>query len=699
MSVGQYLQGAAFFFLTFGLTGAAARLVVVRRLGGISSPARGLAFASLWIAGLSGAELLPAAATVLTRGTVLAVAAVELLAAALVAPARAAEDSRAEPPERSWLGRVSVVLATGGLVAVALFVLAYLIDNAATAPYGIDYASFQMPTLGRWIQSGSVWMNNQFVPLLQTNTYPNGGDLMFLAALLPWHDDALVRLINIPLYAMVGVSVYALARELGARRSASVLVALLVLSIQDVSSPALQDIKPDAFMLATFGAGLLFLVRHHRTARRPDLLLAGLGLGLAFGSRWYGISSVVVVLVVWGGGMLLARRPARELAADGARLCGVILLAGGFWLIRNWVVTGNPIYPVRVAALGFHAPADAVYKAWGFTVGHYLLRPHAFLHQLLPVYSYGIGAPGWILCGGAVLALVVAVASARRMRESRGVATAATVIALLVCAFGIVAAYIVTPSSAEGPPGNPLFAGVNARWVLAAAIPAAAAAAWMARRLGRFGLLVEAGALVGVGFGLHQQFHAVPGSRFAQSAAVLAVAAALAWLAIAGARRLAPSARRLAYGGAVAVAVAGAVVGGRLLQRRIDATRYAQVSPVPRWLVTEAPAGHRIGIAGVDAGPPAVWAAFGPRLRNRVGFIGPTDDHMLLEYTRRGPFLRALRRGRYDVVVLYRGEFPTDPFRDPSPFSTTTPAAQAIWLAQAGFRVLAWDGTSLVYGR
>ena len=202
------------------------------------------------------------------------------------------------------------MLAALGVGVLVFVVVAFLVAAARTAIEGDDYLTFTMPNLGRWIQSGSLWMSNQFTPLIQTGTYPNNGDLILLTGLLPWHNDALVRLVNLPLYALLGTGVYALARELGARRTASVLLAALVLSIQDVSLPALQDVKPDTFMLATVAIGMLFLVRHHRTRARSDLLLAGLGLGLAFGSRWYGISTVIVVLVVWGAAELVGSAPA-----------------------------------------------------------------------------------------------------------------------------------------------------------------------------------------------------------------------------------------------------------------------------------------------------------------------------------------------------------------------------------------------------
>ena len=163
----------------------------------------------------------------------------------------------------------SGALAALGVGVLVLVVVAFLVAAARTAIEGNDYLTFTMPNLGRWIQSGSLWMSNQFTPLIQTSTYPNNGDLILLTGLLPWHDDALVRLVNVPLYALLGTGVYALAREIGARRTASVLLAALVLSIQDVSLPALQDVKPDTFMLATLAIGILFLVRHHRPEPDP----------------------------------------------------------------------------------------------------------------------------------------------------------------------------------------------------------------------------------------------------------------------------------------------------------------------------------------------------------------------------------------------------------------------------------------------
>ena len=697
MPLGQYLLGVGFFVLTVGAVGVAAGLIVERRLNGLGHPARGLALALLWLAGVVAAMLIPAAATVLTRGTVLVTALVLLLAVVITVrprPAQAGPEITAAATEN----RVSLTLAGIGVVVLVIVVLAFLAGSARTAIEGNDYLTFTMPNLGRWIQTGSVWMSNQFTPLIQTSTYPNNGDLILLSGLLPWHDDALVRLVNLPLYVLLGAGVYALGRELGARRSASALMAALVLAIQDVSLPALADVKPDTFMLATLAVGMLFLVRHRRTRARSDLLLAGLGLGLAFGARWYGISTVVAVFVVWIGAELVGGRGVRALAADAGWLGAMVLAWGGFWLVRNWVVTGNPIYPVNVPALGLDAPRDPFIAAYNLTVLHYLLRPEEFVHHLLPLYRYGIGVPGWILAGSTLLALAVAIVVVRSSGSGERRMNAGIALALIAGAMVIVAAFVITPASAQGPPGEPVLAPGNARWALGAAIPAAAVGAWAATRLGRLGWIVELAAVVGIGVGAHQQFGHIPVRRFADAVVILAMLGAIVWIAIRIRRRPSPQDRRLALG-AAALLVAGAVALGAWIERRVDRTRYANADPALRWLVTAAPSGHRIGIAGVWIKLPPTWAAFGPRLANRVGYVGATVDHMLVQYARRPQFVSALRRGDYDLVVLGRGWYPLNPFTRSSPLSPTTVAQQAAWIRSAGYRLVAAGEEYLVYSR
>src|SRR5207302_8549581 len=202
-----------------------------------------------------------------------------------------------------------------------------------------------VPGVARWIQLGSMWQIDQFVPLLAHGDYPNTGDVVLLSAVLPFHDDFLLRLVFVPFLALTGVAVYALARELRAPAATAALFAAVAVALPNVSVDATVNTLPDTVFLFSFVGGVLFLPRHQRTGRTSELVLAGISLGLGFGTKWFGVSSVVATLVVWAGATLLAGRRAAAVARQGAALVGLIAATGGVWLLRNLLESGNPVFP------------------------------------------------------------------------------------------------------------------------------------------------------------------------------------------------------------------------------------------------------------------------------------------------------------------------------------------------------------------
>jgi hypothetical protein len=68
---------------------------------------------------------------------------------------------------------------------------------------------------------------------------------------------------------------------------------------------------------------------------------------------------------------------------------------------------------------------------------------------------------------------------------------------------------------------------------------------------------------------------------------------------------------------------------------------------------------------------------FGPHLDNRVAYVGPVVDGMLQEYSSSRALRSALRRGRYDLLLVGRGVVPRD----------GSQAEQ--WTRQAGYEVVA----------
>jgi Dolichyl-phosphate-mannose-protein mannosyltransferase len=651
MPLADYLTGLAFVCCTVGAAFLAGELVTRRRAGYLRGAPRVLAPALLGSAALIAAHLLPALVGAMSRWTALAVALALAVGASRLpsAPAPAAQQAP-EPAPPS--GRLSWALAGLALAALGVYTLAAAWRVSAEPTTDVDSITFHLPNIARWMQSGSVWQVDQFNPLLAPGNYPHNGDMLYTTFVQGWENDAFVRLAGLPFAALAGLAVYAIACELRAPRATAALAAACFAAMPVVALAATDGAKTDPVMLAAYGAGVLFLLRHWRLGGRFELVLAGLGLGMAFGTKWYGVTTVAAVVVVWLGALVLARRPRREAGLDALLLLAVIGLAGGFWLLRNLVESGSPVFPVAVEAFGltlFDAPRDVVRECVGYRIADYFTDLGVWREHIYPDYRANYGAPGAVIAVGALVALLIS--GLRRPREPR---------VLALCAASLIAAvaYTFTPYTAFGPKDDPILVGANTRWLVPALLLAAPVAAWAVGRAGRARPVLEALALVALTEGVRRGFGADAGDVIA-AAALAGAAAALTWLALAGVRRL-PRRTCVAAGAGLSVLAAGALVAlGFARQEEYNDGRYTREDPVITWLVENAPKGHRIGLAGVwgTATTSPVWPAFGERIGNEVAFVGPFVDGLLREYDSRAEWASAVRRGGYDLLVVGRGGY------------------------------------------
>ena len=680
MSAGDYLEGAIVFALVLGGSAVGAALLQQRRLGHLRGAPRLLALALLITLGVLAVHMVPAMLGLLSRGAVLAATALWALGASLVPAARSspAPEQPPIPAER----RVALGLAAVGAVFTAVFVTAMLLDQATLAPGSVDILNFHLPGIGEWIQTGSIWGVHNFLPDVSPGNYPNSGDVILLAAVLPWRSDFLSHLAIYPFLALTSVGIYALAAELRAPRSASVLAGCLALTLPVVAIPALVHGFPDAVLLFAFSTGIVFLIRHHRGGATCELVLAGLALGLAFGTKWYGVSSVAVVVAVWAVASLAAGRRLGAVARQGAALVGLIALVGGVWLLRNWIESGNPFFPVKVDPLGvtiFDAPRDVVRELGGFTIADYLGDPDAWREFILPQYRDALAAPGALLIAGVVAAAALLAAGWRRV-EQRGL-----VAALLGCTVVLAVAYSITPYTAGGLEGEPVLVGADSRYLIPALVVSAALLAWTTRAAGwaPVGLgvvalpaLVDGARLSSDGTNSGAVLEA---DRWLIAAALTAALAGLAWAAWWAWSRLSPRVRPAAVAGAAAVALAGAALVGNEVQERFHAHRYLRLDPTVDHLLLRAPTDNHIGLAGSwdDQAVAPPLPAFGPRYGNEVDYVGEYIDETLRRYSSRDRFVAALTAGGYDYLFVGRG-------RPPQPV-----VSEERWARAAGYEQVA----------
>jgi hypothetical protein len=673
---GEYVVGAVLFGAMSGAALGVAWLVVSRRHPELGGASRIVALGLYAVLAILAIHLLPAMLGVLSRASVVATSALLLALATLIpraavkeagSPARDPAPGPPESPAAVWLNRI-------GFAVLGLLFLAVAHDQFFVAPTAVDTLNFHMPGVAAWIETGSIWQIDVYLPSVAPGHYPNNGDVLLLAAVVPWQSDFLAHVVLWPVLAMLGVAVYALARELGGARQPALSATVLVLALPAVIIPALINMYPDSLMLFGFAAGLLFLIRHARSAAPRDLVAAGLALGLSFGTKWYGVSAVAVVLAVWFVATWARGRGLGRALRDGAALAGLVLLAGGVWLLRNWIESGNPVFPVRVAPFGleiFDAPRDIVREQAGFTIVDYIDDPGVWSEYILPQYRDALALAGLVLLSGLLFAAV---------RVRRGAAAGrGPVLTGVVAAVVLLLVYVVTPYSAGGAEGAPTIVGGDSRYAVPALLIAAVALAWAASRVRRGpGILAGLAALaaldaVGRITDNEVSLISLEAGNWAGALAVAVIAAlaiiAVRWVARSGDRRLAA--------GALVLVLAVAWVAGYGMQKRFHGNRYLGSDPAVDALLADGSA-PAVGVAGVwSNGLSPVLPAFGPRLENHVEYVGPDVGGFLERYPDREDFVARIEDEDFGYLIVGHGDPPAPPLPEER------------WARSAGFEEVA----------
>ncbi len=221
-------------------------------------------------------------------------------------------------------------------------------------------------------------------------TRPSNLELWFVFLMAPLHSDYLAGTGQVPFAALAALAIVAAVREAGGRRTAALAAALAFLLVPEIWQQA-RTAMIDLGLAALLLASLPFSLRVARRASAGDLTTAAAALGLAVGTKYVGLPLALPFALA---AAFSARRRARARPLWRRRPSS-LFATGGFWYLRNALVTGNPFYPV--ATLGLPGLYDApAMRAW---IYHLPIGQVGALGEM-------IGAAGF---GFAIVAAVVTV--------------------------------------------------------------------------------------------------------------------------------------------------------------------------------------------------------------------------------------------------------------------------------------------------
>ncbi|KPJ62276.1 MAG: hypothetical protein AMS15_04395 [Planctomycetes bacterium DG_23] len=245
-------------------------------------------------------------------------------------------------------------------------VLAYLglVISLFLPPLSWGPLNYHLAFPAEWLISGRI----EIVPFSfgdHTDTYaPSNVELWYLWLLVPLKSDLLAKVGQFPIYLLGALGVYGICRELGMKRQAGTLGALLFLLTPDIFRQGFTA-EVDVAVACFFLLVVYFLLLSLRKEGISHLFLAGLAMGLFLGSKYLSgayaliLTPLFVYALVEKGRASLKKRPEGSASGGlGQSARGALLfilgafVSGSYWYLRNLILTGSAFYPVSVKVFG-----------------------------------------------------------------------------------------------------------------------------------------------------------------------------------------------------------------------------------------------------------------------------------------------------------------------------------------------------------
>ncbi len=559
--------------------------------------------------------------------------------------------------------------------------------------YGGDSLWYHLPLAAHIAGTGSVTGLLYTDPLYLNWFYPQVSELLHAGGLLLFGNDFLSPLMNMAWLGLALFAGYCIGRPygtgpIGLAAVASVMAANLLFSRQPGNA------NNDVVAIALFLASVAVLL-NTRWPERPGsadpstssgppsgaLLVAGLAAGLALGTKLTVVPPVLALTVgvIWISGAGYRLRAA-------AAWIGAMVVGGGYWYVRNLIVSGNP-FPWQDIGPIHHA--EALQGRHPYSIAHYATDTSVWGRYFTPALHERLGELWPAYLALAVIAVLLVLWRGGRMERMLAV------VALLAAV-----AYLLTPLGASGPEGMPIGFRLNIRYLapgLVLALTLLAIPPPLRRRAAGLGLGTRRGSGTrpltssrsSSWSAPERSERSTPDASPAPSALALAVIALPLLLVFLSRRGLAP----VPLAGIGLAALIVLAVLGRMAQTHYLDERYS--STAPDYPKAEQPAielqqglgaaydwangtrGLRIALSGT-MGALFQYPLWGGDSSNTVTYIGQHGPRGSFNEIPECPeWIGALNDGDYDYVVT------TPTFHQDNPAADTAPV-QRNWISRAG---------------
>mgnify|MGYP001602830507 CR=1 FL=1 len=232
------------------------------------------------------------------------------------------------------------------IAVIISFLVVKLFINLVNPPFGWDSLNYHFTFAVEWLKNGNLSVPPTVFDDPAPSYYPINGSLFYLWLILPFRNVFLADLGQLPFFLLSALSVFAIAIKLGVEKRYAFFAVVLFMLIPNFFKQlqvAYVDIMVAAFLLAA----LNYLLALNKDFSLKNTFFFSAAAGLALGTKTTALPFVFLIFVPF----LILCFTKKEIK-NGPLLfligCCFILGAGGYSYFNNFMMTGNPLYPLNL---------------------------------------------------------------------------------------------------------------------------------------------------------------------------------------------------------------------------------------------------------------------------------------------------------------------------------------------------------------
>jgi hypothetical protein len=263
-------------------------------------------------------------------------------------------------------------------LCIAVGFISFLIYTRLSIPIlGWDAMLYHLFFPASWLQQGNIFrLTVPHYPYMEY--YPINGELLFCSWIIPVGADAIVKVMSLVILFFIFITVTTLSLNLGCKRLHALCGAFCSLTCGLCfrhANIANTDMIVGLFLLLS----VTFFLLSGEGYDNFKLFLCGLVLGCAIGTKYLGfllgggVFGIIIFFLIinWKGIVLLKKLILFILSTT---------IFSSYYFLWNFLLTGNPVYPINVSIFGHtilpgalaknlvSKPIGLSFNAWSFFV-------------------------------------------------------------------------------------------------------------------------------------------------------------------------------------------------------------------------------------------------------------------------------------------------------------------------------------------